>query len=244
MGFLSPAPIFAICAHTGHVRGLTTFSAPLRGFVARARVTASATTIDRYPDHRRALLAPDSDLASVFAVPIEVDMGPAEAPAAATTAAQPTPSRRSTQGTDSVEPAGPAASASASPGSPAPQTVRLSSGRISIQTRRRLATAAGKTPPAFDYGFGPGGAPLWLWARRGLPITCQPSYHHAASPTAAVGSTRRRDPRSCPLAGPHGANPVRPRPRRACGNSSLTAFASSWRHAGYTYTVGCRRRRY
>ena len=116
--------------------------------------------------HRRSLPRPwaglpaaDSDFASVFTVPTEVGTGSAEAPAAATAVAQPTPSRRPTQGVDSVETTGPTASAPASPGSPAPPTVKPSSDRISTRTRRRTATAAGATPPALDYGFGPGGAP-------------------------------------------------------------------------------------
>ena len=132
-------------------------SAPSESFVAR--VSASVTTVDRCPGRGRTLPAADNDFASVFAVPTEVGTGSAETPAAATTVTQPTPSRSSTRGTDSVETTGPTASASASPGSPAPQMAKLSSDRISTRTRRRTATAAGKAPPAVDYGFGPGGAP-------------------------------------------------------------------------------------
>ena len=53
------------------------------------------------------------------------------------------------------------------------------------------------------------------------------------------GSAHRRDPCSCRLVGPDGANTVRPRPRRACGNSSLTTYAPSWRHTACTWQVGC-----
>ena len=63
----------------------------------------------------------------------------------------------------------PAASASPPPGNPAPLSVLTPSGRTSTQTRRRTAAAAGTTPPASDYGFGPGGAP-------------RPSARHAITP--------------------------------------------------------------
>ena len=84
---------------------------------------------------------------------------------------------------------------------------------------------------------------LWLWAQRGPLTICQAFYHPVASPTAAAGSARRHDPCSCVLAGLRDANFVRPRPRRACGNSSLTAYASSWRHANCTHKRRCPRRR-
>ena len=84
---------------------------------------------------------------------------------------------------------------------------------------------------------------IWLWARRGPSTICQACYHPAASPTASASSGHRRDPCCCHLAGPSGANPVRPRPRRAYGNSSLTAYISSWRHADCIYKVRCPRRR-
>ena len=93
-------------------------SAPSGRFVAR--VSASVATVYRCPGRGRALPAADNDFASVFAVPTEVGTGSVEAPAAATTVARPTPSKSSTQGTDSVETTGPTASASASPGSPVP----------------------------------------------------------------------------------------------------------------------------
>ena len=131
-------------------------SAPSGTFVAR--VSASVATVDRCPGRGRALPAADNDFDSVFAVPTDVGTGSAEPPPAATPVAQPTPSRSSTQGTDSVETTGPTASASASPGSPAPQTVKPSSDRSSTRTRRRTATSSGNAPPAVDYGLGPAGA--------------------------------------------------------------------------------------
>ena len=68
---------------------------------------------------------------------------------------------------------------------------------------------------------------LWVWARPTPSTICQAGYHPTASPPAAAGSAHRRDPFSCRLVGPDGASTVRPRPRRACGNSSLTAYALS-----------------
>ena len=60
-----------------------------------ARVSASIATVDRCPGRGRTLPAADNDFASVFAVPSEVGTGSAEAPAAAMTVAQPTPSKSS-----------------------------------------------------------------------------------------------------------------------------------------------------
>jgi len=157
-------------------------------------------------------------------------MGSAKAPAAATAVAQPTPSRSPTQGSDSVEPTGQPASAPAPSGSPMPPTVKPSWDRISTRTRRRTATAASAAPPDVDYGFGPGGAPRPFARRANTPPRVPP---------AAAGSAHRRDPCSCRLVGPDGANTVRPRPRRACGNSSLTTYAPSWRHTACTCQVGC-----
>ena len=155
----------------------------------------------------------DYDFASVFAVPTVANEDSEEAPAATTSVAQTTPSRSSVRGSDPVKPTGPTAPVSTSPGSPTPQTMTPSSDRIFTRTRRRSATAAGKAPPAVDYGF---------------PAIVQMSYNSAASPTAAAGSARRRDPYSCRLAGPHGTTSVRSRPRRTYGNSSPTAYAFSW----------------
>ena len=64
-------------------------SAPSERFVAR--VSAFVAIVDRCPDRGWALPAADNDFASVFAAPTEVGTGSAEAPAAATTVAQPTP---------------------------------------------------------------------------------------------------------------------------------------------------------
>ena len=184
---------------------------------------------NRCPGSGRALPAADNAFVSVFAVPTVVGAGSAEAPAAATPVAQPTPCRSPTQGTDSVETTGPTASAPASPGPPVPPTVKQSSDRNSTRTRRRTATAAGAAPPAVDYGFGPAG-----------PLDHMPGgLTPAESPTVASGSAHHRDPCSFRLVGPATVNTVRPRPRRACGNSSLTAYAPSWRHTACTCQVGC-----
>ena len=138
--------------HGPHMR-IDDLSAPSGRFFDR--VSASVATVDRCPGRGKALPAAGNDFASVFVVPTEVGAGSAEGPAAATAVAQPTPSRSPTQGTDSVETTVPTASAPSSPGSPAPPTAKPSSDRISTQTRRRTATAAGNAPPAVDYGFGP-----------------------------------------------------------------------------------------
>ena len=140
--------------------------------------------VDHCPGRGRTLPAADNDFASVFAVPTEVGAGSAEALAAATAVAQPTPSRSPTQGTDSVETTRPTASAPASPGSPAPPTVKPSSDRISTRTRRRTATAAGTVPSAVDYGFGPGGAPRPSARRANTPPRVP--RPRPAPPTAAT----------------------------------------------------------
>ena len=128
---------------------------PSRRFVAC--VSASTATVDSSPGRGGGSRAADYDFASVFAVPTLASEDSAQALAATTSVAQPTPSRSSVQGTDPVE--GPPAPVSTSPGSPAPQTMTPFSDRISTRTRRRSATAAGKAPPAVDYGFGAGGPP-------------------------------------------------------------------------------------
>ena len=103
--------------------GIDDLSASSESFVAR--VSASVATVDRCPGRGRALPAADDAFASVLAVPTEVSTGSAEASAAATTVTQPTSfSRSSTQGTDTVETAGPTVSASVSPGYPAPPTAK------------------------------------------------------------------------------------------------------------------------
>ena len=104
-------------------------------------------------------------------------------------------------------------------------TVKPSWDRISSRTRRRAAAAASAATPCCR---------LWLWARRGPSTICQACYHPATSPTAAVGSAHHAATPAPAASGLHGANPVRPRPRRACGNISVTEYASSWRYADCT----------
>ena len=141
----------------------------------------------------------------VFCRTLRGGTGSAEAPAAATSVAQHTPSTSSTsQGADSAKITDPAASAPSPQGYPAPPTALPPSGRISTRTRGRTSAAAGTEPPAVDYGLGPGGAP------RPIRLT---SHHPAASPTAATASGRRYGPRSCRLACLDGTHPVRPRRR-------------------------------
>ena len=144
------------CTHGPRMRfdGLPT---PSRRFVVR--VSASTATVDSSPGRGRGSRAADYDFASVFAVPTVASEDSAEAPAATSSVAQPTPFRSSVQGTDPVEPTGPTAPVPTLPGSSAPQTPTPFSDRISTRTRRRSATAAGQAPPAVDYGFGPGGPP-------------------------------------------------------------------------------------
>ena len=216
-------------------------SAPSESFVAR--VSGSVATVDRCPGRGRALLAADDAFASVLAVPTEVGTGSAKAPAAATTVTQPTPCSRSfTQGTGSVETAGPTVSAPVSPGSPASQTAKPSSDRISTQTRRRTATAAGNAPPAVDYGFGPGGAPRpstrrattshrVLRPRPAPPTAATPVPATSPVPTAPIPSDRgRTQPVGTPLLRlpptPGGA-PTAPRKLDALGDAVELQFADS-----------------
>ena len=211
-------------------------SAPSGSFVAH--VSASVATVDRCPGRGWALAAADNDFASVFDVPAEVGTGSAEAPTAATTVAQLTPSRSSTQGTDSVETTGPTASASALPGSPAPQTVKLSSNRISTRTRRRTAIASGNAPPAIDYGFGPGGAPQPSTRRattppgvpqpRPVPPTAAtPAPAASPVPTVSIPSDRdRAEPVGAPLLRP-GDTPTAPTKLDALGDTAELPFADS-----------------
>ena len=135
--------------------------------------------------------AADNVFASGFAAHSEVGTGSTEVPAATMTVTQPTPSRSSTQETDSVGTTGLTASAPASPGSPAPQTVKPSSDRISTRTRGRTETASGNAPPAVDYGFGPGGAPRPSAGRATTPPRVprpQPAPPTAATPAPAASS--------------------------------------------------------
>ena len=184
--------------HGPHMR-IDDLSAPSGRFVAR--ICASVTTVDRCPGRGRALPAADNDFASVFAVPTEVGMGSAEAPAAATAVAHPAPSKESYTGTDAVETTGPTASAPASPGSPMPPTVKPSWDRISTRTHRRTATAASAAPPAVDYGFEPGGArrpfarrantpPRVPRPRPGPPTAAIPAPAASSMPTVPIPSER------------------------------------------------------
>ena len=215
-------------------------STPSGSFVARA--CASVGIVNRCPGRGRTLSAADSDFASVFAVPTEVGTGSAEAPTAATTVAQPTPSRSSTQGTDSVDGTGPIAFTSASPGSTAPQTAKLSSDRISTRTRRRTATAPGIAPPAVDYGFGPGGAPppsarrantppRVLRPRPAPPATTTPAPAASPVPTVQIPSDYdRAKPVGTPLlwlAPPHGDTPTTPTKLDALGDDAELQFVDS-----------------
>ena len=153
-----------------------------------ARVSASAATVDSSPGRGGVSRAADYDFALVFAVLTAASDDSAEAPAATTSVAQPTPSRSSVQMTDSIEFTGPTASVSTSPGSPAPQTTMHFSDRISTRTRRRSATAAGKAPPAVDYGFGPGEVPRPSSRRVTSPLRARrprPAPPAAATPTLA-----------------------------------------------------------
>ena len=118
--------------HGTHMR-LDDLPTPFRRFVAR--VSASVATVDSSPGCGWVSHAAEHDFASVFAVPIAVSEGSAETSATTTSVVQPTPSRSSVQGTNSVEPTGPTASDSTSPGSSAPQMVTQVSDRISTRTR-------------------------------------------------------------------------------------------------------------
>ena len=159
---------------------------PSRRFAAR--VSASTATVDSSPGRGGGSRAADYDFASVFPVPTVASEDSAEAPVATTSVAQPTPSRNSVQGTDSVEPTGPTAPVSTSPGSPAPQMMTPFSDRISTRTCRRSATAAGMAPPAVDYCFRPGGPPRPSSRRVTIPPRARrprPAPPAAATPTLA-----------------------------------------------------------
>ena len=114
-----------------------------------ARVSASVATTERCTGRGPISPAADTVFASVFAIPIEHGTGSAEALAAATPIAQPTPlSRSSTQETDSAATTGSTLSVSALLGAPAPP---------SSTTRRRTATATGNTPPLYNMDSGQAG---------------------------------------------------------------------------------------
>ena len=118
--------------------------APSRRFVVG--VSASVATVYSSPSRGWASRAADTDFAPFFAVSTAVTEYSAEASVTTTSVVQPTHSRSSLRGTDSVEPAGPTAYVSYPPGFPAPQTMTQSLNRNSTRTRRPSARAAGKAP--------------------------------------------------------------------------------------------------
>ena len=133
-------------------------SAPSGRFVPR--VTATVITDDCGPRRGEYFPAADTAFASFFAVSFGAGTSSAQAPAAATGVAQHAPSTSSTsEGAESTEITDPAASAPSPQGDPAHPSGLPPSGRISTRTRCRAAAVSGAEPPAFDYGFGPVGAP-------------------------------------------------------------------------------------
>ena len=115
---LTSTALHNFCTHEPRIR-IDGLSAPPGRFVDR--VSASVATTEGYTG--RGSLSPTADtvFASVFAIPIEGCTGSAEALAAATPIAQPTPlSRSSTQETDSAATTGSTVSISALLGAPAP----------------------------------------------------------------------------------------------------------------------------
>ena len=175
-----------------------------------ARVSASVATTEGCTDRGSISPAADTVFASGFAIPIEGGTGSAEALAAATPIAQPTYlSRSSLQETAPAATTGSTVSVSALLSTPVPP---------SSTTRRRTAIATGNAPPLWIMDSGPA-RPLGH-----LPDEVQPRRESHGRGR----SDRHRDPCSCRLTGPHGATSVRPRLRRAYGNSSLTAHAFSW----------------
>ena len=172
---------------------------PSRRFVAC--VSASTATVNSSSGRGGGSRADDYDFASVCAVPTVANEDSAEAPAATTSVAQPTPSRSSVQGTDPVEPTGPTAPVSTSPGSPASQTRTPFSDRLSTRTRWRSATAAGKAPPAVNYGLEPGGAPRPSSRR----VETQPQARRSRPASSAAATPTLADPpaRTVPLPSGH-----------------------------------------
>ena len=187
---------------------------------APATVTTAAQGV---PPRTSALQGEDYSASITPAASALSDQGSAAAPAAATNVAQGvSPPTSTLQRNDSAVITDPVMSAPSSPGNLAPLNTLPPPGHISTRTPRRTAADAGSAPPAVDYGFGPGGA------SRQFNPAC---YHPAASPTAATSSTSRFGPGSCRFVGPDGTYPVRMRPHRARGNSSLTASAADGRTA-------------
>ena len=141
------------------------------------------TTADRRPGCREWFLVADTAFALASAWPSEGCTGSAEAIAAATAAAQNSPSPTSnSQGADSAVIIDPAASTPSPPGDPAPPIALPPSGRTSTRRRRRTADATGAAPPAVDHGLGPGRA-LSPSARR---ANTPPRVPRPRSPLAVV----------------------------------------------------------
>ena len=134
------------CTHEPRIR-IDGLSAPPGRFVAH--VSASVATTEGCTGRGSISPAADTVFASVFAIPIEGGTGSAEALAAATPIAQPTPLfRSSTQETGSAATTGSTVSISALLGAPAPPP---------STTRRRTATATGNAPPLKNMDSGPAG---------------------------------------------------------------------------------------
>ena len=187
---LTLADFCNFCTH-GPRMTLDDLPTPSRRFASR--VSASTPTVDSSPGQVGASGAADNEFASVFAVPTVASEYSAEAPAATTSVAQPIPSRGLVQGADPVDPTGPTAPVSTSPGSPAPQTMTPFFDRNSTRTRQRSATAAGKVPPAVNYGFGPGRRQRQSSRRGRTPPRARrprPAPSAAATPTLADAPAR------------------------------------------------------
>ena len=175
------------------------------------------TTADRRPGCREWFLVADTAFALASAWPSEGCTGSAEAIAAATAAAQNSPSPTSnSQGADSAVIIDPAASTPSPPGDPAPPIALPPSGRTSTRRRRRTADATGAAPPAVDHGLGPGRA-LSPSARR---ANTPPRVPRPRSPLAVVTAPAPAASPSPTVHMPSG------RDRRACGNSSFKTSAS------------------
>ena len=139
VGSLSPlATTFHDLLHTSHVYGLTAFLFPRRHSNV-ARVSSSFAATEVCTSRGSMSHATDTFFASGFAIPIERGTGSADALAAATPIAQPSPlSRRSTEQPDTAASTDSTVSVSALLGTPA---------ATSWTTRRRTATATGNAPP-------------------------------------------------------------------------------------------------
>ena len=142
----SPPDFHDFCPHKPRMK-IGGISTPPGRFVAR--VCASIVTAEGCTSRGSNSPAADTVVASVFSMHIEGGTGPAEALAAATTIAHPTPLlRSSTQETDSTATTGSIKSVSALLGTPA---------LPSATTRRRTATAIGNAPPLHIMDSGPAG---------------------------------------------------------------------------------------